>query len=89
MRNFQVRLADQVHEDMKAIAEEREISIADVVREALEIYVAGVAYSEQGRKLVWTNENTGERTELLIPAFLRSGNKAASKLVSFGQASKK
>jgi hypothetical protein len=43
---------------MKAIAEERNTSLADGIREALEIYAIGVAYAEQGKRLVWEDENT-------------------------------
>lgn len=83
MKNFQVRLADEVHETVKAIAEERSISIADIIREALEIYTVGVAYAEEGKRLVWEDPKTGEKLQILIPGFISAARKAAARRVTF------
>ena len=71
MKKFQVRLSDEVHGHLKRIAEYRNISIADIIRQALEIYVVGVVYALEGKQIVWEDEETGEKTELLIPGFTR------------------
>jgi len=69
LRNFQVRLADEAHEAVKGIARRRGISIADVIREALEIYAIGITYAQQGRRLIWEDPSGGGKAELLIPGF--------------------
>lgn len=82
MKNFQVRLSDEVHETVKVLAEEREISIADVIREALEIYTVGLAYAEDGKRLVWEDDRSGQKLELLIPGFINAKRRAASRRIT-------
>lgn len=69
MKNFQIRLADEVYEAIKEIAEERKTSIADVVRESLELYAIASTYAREGRCLMWEDPRTKERAEVLIPGF--------------------
>jgi hypothetical protein len=71
VKGFQVRLADEAHESVKRIANVRGVSAADVVRTALEVYVIGIAFAEEGRRLVWEDSTSGEKTEVLIPGFTR------------------
>ena len=71
MKTFPVRLADQVHKEIKLLAEKRGISIADVVREALEIYSLGASFAEQGNRLTWEDPKSGEKFEVLIPGYTR------------------
>lgn len=66
-KNLQVRLADGVYRAIKAIAEERETTVTEVIRQALEVYSLGFKYAQQGRRLVWEDSSTGEKAELLIP----------------------
>ena len=67
VRNFQVRLAADIHDLLKAIANRRRKSVADAIRDAVEFYVAGAAFADQGRRLMWIDSVTGEKAELLIP----------------------
>lgn len=67
MKNFQVRLADEVYEAIKEIAESRSTSIADVIRESLETYAISCLYAQEGKRLVWEDPSSGERAEVLIP----------------------
>jgi hypothetical protein len=69
MKNFQIRLADEVYEAIKELAGERKTSIADVIRESLELYAIQSTYAREGRRLMWEDEETGDRTEVLIPGF--------------------
>jgi hypothetical protein len=69
MKNFQMRLSDEVYEAIKEIADERDTSIADIIRESLQVYVIGTEYARDGRTLLWEDPSTGTRTELLIPGF--------------------
>ena len=69
--NFQVRIRDELHQNLKEIARNRGISMADIVREALERYLVGRAFAEQGRKLILEGSSHQERTELIIPGFTR------------------
>jgi len=71
MKSLQIRLAEEVHEAVKAIALSRNTSIADVIRESLEIYVIGYNYASEGKRLIWEDPSNGERAELLIPGFTR------------------
>ena len=83
MKTFPVRLTDEVHEAIKLLAQNRGISIADVVREALEIYSVGVSFAEQGKRLTWEDAGSGEKIEVLIPGFTRKASLMQS-LVSRG-----
>ena len=67
MKNLQVRLSDEVHETLQEIARERQTSLADIVRESLEVYGMGVMYAKEGKHLVWEDPISGRRAELLIP----------------------
>jgi len=67
MKNFQVRLADEVYDAIKEIAEERHTSIADVIRDSLEAYAISCVYAREGRRLFWEDLGSGERAEVLIP----------------------
>jgi hypothetical protein len=69
MKNFQIRLGDQVYDILLDAAKRRRISVADVIREALEIYAIGIDYAEQGKKLFWEDPAKGEKAEVLIPGF--------------------
>ncbi len=69
MKNFQIRLADEVYEAIKQLADERKTSIADVIRESLELYAIQSTYAREGRRLMWEDEETGDKTEVLIPGF--------------------
>jgi hypothetical protein len=76
MKNFQIRLSDEVYEAIKDIADERKTSIADVIRESLEVYAIASTYAREGRRLFWDDPRTGERAEVLIPAFTMRGLRA-------------
>lgn len=73
MKNFQVRLADDVFEAVKEVAEARSTSIADVIRESLETYVINCVYAREGRRLMWEDPATGEKAEVIIPGFSLRG----------------
>lgn len=70
MKNVQVRLADEVHETLKILSQIRGISLADVVREALEVYTISIAYAQEGKRLMWEDPKTGEKVEVRIPGLL-------------------
>ena len=61
-----------MHTRVKEIARARGISIVDVIREALEVYEIGIAYAHNGKRLMWIDDQAGERTEVLIPGFTGS-----------------
>jgi hypothetical protein len=69
MKNLQVRIADDPYEILKELAEERNSSVSDIVRNALEIYALGSAYARQGKRLFWEDTISKEKVELLIPGF--------------------
>ena len=54
---------------LKEVALDRGVSIADVIREALEVYGIGLAYAQDGKRLIWEDPASGSRTEVLIPGF--------------------
>ena len=66
---FQVRLSDGQYEQLKASARAREISNIDIIREAVERYCASSNLAETGFRLYAENPVTGDRVELIIPAF--------------------
>jgi predicted transcriptional regulator len=78
MKSFQVRLSDEVYEAVADIAKMRETSIADVIRESLEIYTIGVSYALEGKRLTWEDPATGEKAQVLIPAFAIGQRKNAT-----------
>jgi len=67
-KNLQIRLGPQAHEQVKRLAELREKSITDTVREALEVYAINIAYAQKGQPLFWVDAE-GNRTMVLIPDF--------------------
>ena len=69
MKTFQMRLADEIYEAIKEIADERRTTVADVIREGLEAYAIGAFYAREGRSLFWEDPRTGERAEVMIPGF--------------------
>lgn len=69
MKNFQMRVSDDIYEAIKEIADSREESVADVVRESLEAFVIGTLYAREGKRLFWEDPANGNRAEVLIPGF--------------------
>lgn len=69
MKNFMVRLSDEVHETIRDMAAARGISVADVIRQSLEVYVIGAEYAREGKRLVWEKRDSSEKVEVLIPGF--------------------
>jgi hypothetical protein len=67
-KNLQIRLGPQAHEQVKRLAARREKSIADTIREAIEVYAINLMYASQGKPLFWEDEN-GNKTKVLIPGF--------------------
>jgi hypothetical protein len=67
-KNLQIRLGPQAYEQVKRIAERREKSIADTIREAIEVYAINLAYAERQQPLFWV-DNDGNKTMVLIPGF--------------------
>ena len=67
MKNFQIRLADDVYDEIKSIATERNTTIADIIRQSLELYAIGAMYAREGKRLMWENPRSGERADVLIP----------------------
>ncbi|MDP2668983.1 MAG: toxin-antitoxin system HicB family antitoxin [bacterium] len=69
MINFQVRLGETLHERLMQEAKEREISMADVIRSALETHIIEREKIAEGMKLFYEHPVTKERAEMLIPGF--------------------
>ncbi len=69
MKNYQMRLSDEVHTTLKEIAEERGVSIADLMRESLELFVIADIYAKEGKRLFWEDTDNGTRAEVLLPGF--------------------
>jgi hypothetical protein len=73
VKAFQMRLSDELHAAIKEIADERDTTVADVIRESLETFAIGVCYAQEGKRLYWEDPKTGERAEVLVPGYtLRS-----------------
>lgn len=67
-KNLQIRLGPKAHEQVRQIAEHREKSIADTIREAIEVYAISLAYAAKGQPLFWEDAD-GKKTMVLIPGF--------------------
>jgi hypothetical protein len=67
MKSFQVRLSSDVYDVVKEMAEERNTSIADIIRDSLEARAIAAAYVREGKRLYWEDPRTKERVEILIP----------------------
>lgn len=68
MKNFQIRFSDELYTTLKQEAKEREASLVDIVREALELHLLCRQRLQEGKKLVIEDPETGHRVELIIPA---------------------
>jgi len=65
VKNFQVRLPDRLHSAVAGLAAEREISIADIIRESLELHILLGDHFKNGSRIFAENVR-GERSEILI-----------------------
>lgn len=70
MKSFQVRLSDETHDVLAEMARDRKTSLADVVRDSLEVYSIASMFAREGRRLYWDDPRTGERAEVLIPGLM-------------------
>jgi hypothetical protein len=68
MKNFQVRLTDELFAAAKEMADQRGTSLADVIRQSLEDAAIASIYAAQGRQLFWMDLKSGTRTEVVVPA---------------------
>ncbi len=68
VKNVQIRLSSQIHELLQEEAHSRRMSLADAVREALEVYLIHCAYSEEGKQLLYEDPKTGNRVEVVLPS---------------------
>lgn len=68
-RSLQLKLGPPAYAMVKHLAEMRQKTIAEIIREALEIYSIGITYAAEGKQLVWEDRKTGEKTIVLIPGF--------------------
>ena len=75
---YQVRLSDELHSEIKALARSREVSLA-IIREALEIYFVSSARARAGYRLYAEDPASKERVELIIPAFSALQRKAGTR----------
>jgi hypothetical protein len=71
MKSFQLRLNDETYETIADLADRRESSIADVIRNALELFAIADHYSSEGQRLYFEDRVTGEKTQLVIPGLRR------------------
>jgi hypothetical protein len=71
-RNVQLRVESDLYETLKDVARRKGTSIAECIREALQLYLISIAYSDDGRQLMWTDPATGQNTEVLIPGITSS-----------------
>lgn len=83
MKNVQVRLADGVYETLKDVARLRGLTLADVVRDAFEVYAICVAYAQEGKRLMWEDAGTGDKVEVRI-AGVFPGEKKQSRVSARG-----
>jgi Ribbon-helix-helix protein, copG family len=72
LKNIQLRLTPDVHEAIKDIAQERGMTIADLIREALQFYQLNLVYMENGKRLYYQDPVTGDRVEVIPPGLMRS-----------------
>ena len=71
MRNFQVRVSDELYDHIKSLADDQEKTVAHVLREALDVRIQSEPYARAGRKLIVLDPKTGESVGLLIPGLTR------------------
>ena len=71
MKNFQVRISDELHAELEHIAEERQRTNVSIVREALDSRIQSEPFAKAGWKLVAADTITKERSELIIPGFTK------------------
>ena len=72
LRNIQIRVDPMLHETLKDVAQRKGMSIADSIREALQLYLISIAYADEGKQLMWEDPKTGMKTEVLIPGITGS-----------------
>lgn len=70
-KNVQVRFADKSYEALKTLAQSKGVSMADILRDAVEVYAIAHNYSKGGKKLFWEDEEKGEKAELVIPGLTK------------------
>ena len=68
LKNFQVRVSDELHTQLNELAKERSRSMADILRESIEIYTLLYNFSKEGHKLYTENPDSTERKEIIIPS---------------------
>lgn len=67
MKNVQLRLSDEVHQQIVEAAAGR--PLADLIRRALEYYLIVGQYAREGRRLFYEDAN-GQRVEVRIPGII-------------------
>ena len=71
MRNFQVRVSDELYDHIKSLADDQEKTVAHVLREALDVRIQSEPYARAGR-----NSSTGS---------IGTENSLAAKIDKLGQ----
>lgn len=68
-KNVQLRLSSDIHATLLYVAKMCSVSLADVVREALQVYLMHFHYTRQGKQLMYEDPETKNRVEVKIPGF--------------------
>jgi len=66
MKNFQVRLRDELHTAVTQAAHGRGVALADVIRESLESHLYMMAHLRAGGRIFYENQS-GEKVEIIMP----------------------
>ena len=64
---FQIRLKDDLFDEVRRIAKEQEATMADVVRQSIDFYAISTMFARDGRRLLWEDPVTKARTDVMIP----------------------
>ena len=67
MKNLQVNFKDEVYREIEEFAKKENITVADVVRIGVQLYMIAAIYRDQGKILQWEDKKNEEKTILLIP----------------------
>jgi hypothetical protein len=66
MKNFLVRIPDELHNLFEDIAKDQEKTNNRVVRDSLTMYINICSLAKEGKKIFAIDPKTGEKTELIV-----------------------
>lgn len=67
MITYRINVADEVQEQLEAIAIRRKINLDELIRRSIELFCIADTYLQEGKTLVWFEEGDTEPVHLHIP----------------------